>query len=439
MFTPAQQMYTYYTIATVETGCNYSAVNQSDPITLGILQWFGLNAYNYVLKPMQEQTPDYYAMLSQHIKDKVDQGQTSWGAWSNFYLINDDAASFALASESEAVHELQDQCAILYLFGTGDGGTYGAVTKDTGNTDVKSIVFLMSMYHQSQAATRLCMQTLGPNQSIETLRNWCFSNTTFSPYKNRYNKVYDLLASWDGVSMPPDFGQSDELLPGGDPGGSISSGTLQNTIGYIQQTGDDLVVYGPMGSTGSLLCRNTGRGVWLPVQSTAAANPGAGSPSGGEAPPASPDDPADFPAMRQLWYDHANQWNYGQGDGRLDPVNSGYSDCSACIYWAANAATNNKYSEMGKWTGAMLENCHVVWECDGAQEIPIDVLRPGDLIIFDYTYGGYTDHVEWYFGNGVVWGAGGAPLPHKTTDDVTQLLKIWSEPIAHAWVCRFLE
>lgn len=37
-FTQAQKMYAYYTISTVETHCNYALTNQSDAITLGIMQ-----------------------------------------------------------------------------------------------------------------------------------------------------------------------------------------------------------------------------------------------------------------------------------------------------------------------------------------------------------------------------------------------------------------
>ena len=43
-WTKEQQQYCEYTICTVESGCDYAAVNMSDPITLGIGQFYAYNA-----------------------------------------------------------------------------------------------------------------------------------------------------------------------------------------------------------------------------------------------------------------------------------------------------------------------------------------------------------------------------------------------------------
>lgn len=434
-FTDNQKAFAYYVIATVESNCNYAAVNQNDPITLGILQWYGQNAYNSVLAPMKADAPDAFALLSTRLQDLTNGGAQTWNYWTNIYCRNDDASSFVKAAQLESCHEVQDRSAYSYLFGDGDGGTYGEVTGWGGGSEVKSVISLMTICHQRPASANQCIAQLGANASIEEIRNWCLSNRILGSYRNRYNTVYNLLNGWDGVSAPPDFGQSD-FTPSNDPTGNAEEDSLESVVGYVELVGDSLIIHGNMSSTEALICYKTNRNIWIPKMGTNVDNPSSGSDhSGSQYPPASPEDPADFPAMRQLWYDNEEKWSYSQAGGRLNPDVTGYSDCSACIYWAANKATNNKYSWMGTWTGAMLANCPVVWQ--GSGNIPRDVLRPGDLIIMDYQGDGNTDHVEWYFGNGVVWGAGSAPLPHHSSNNVETILSDFNA--AYGWVCRFLD
>lgn len=431
--TDNQKAFAYYVIATVESNCNYAAVNQTDPITLGILQWYGQNAYNSVLAPMKTDAPDAFALLSQRLQDLTNGGAQTWGYWENIYTHNDDADSFVKAAQLESCRAVQDRSAYSYLFGDGEGGTYGQVTGWGGGDNVKTIIYLQAICHQRPASANSCIAQLGANASIASLRDWCLSNSILGSYRNRYNTVYDLLNNWDGESAPPDFGSSD-FVPSNDPSSSIEDNTLQSTVGYIEQVGDGLIIHGKMSTTENLLCRKTNRGIWLPVQGTIPGNPGGGKPGSGYA-PASPNDPADFPPMRQLWYDNEEKWGYAQAAGRLDPPSSGYSDCSACVYWAANAASNNKYSWIGTWTGAMLHNVPIVWEGSGA--IPMELMRPGDIILMDRHGDGVPDHVEWYFGNNITWGAGSAPLPHFTTDNTSTILAQWGW--AYAWIGRFLD
>lgn len=434
--TEAQMRYAYYVIATVETNCDYGGVNQSDAITLGILQWYGQNAWT-LLDAMRAGAPDAYALLSQRLRSLCEGGARTWDYWTSVYLQDDDASSWVASAELESNRAVQDQQAMSRLFGSdGNGGTYGQLVGWGLGSDPKVAIFYMSMAHQRPASAADAMGQLGGSPSLSTLLQWCLANRILGQYRNRYQTVYSLLSSWDGTSEPPDFGMVDTDLPT-DPGGDYEAGDLQSEIAYIQSVGDDLVVFGDMSSTSRLLCHNTGRGIWLPVDGTVPENPGAGTPGTGDMPPASPDDPADFPAMRQLWYDNAERWSYSQGPGRLNPPTSGYSDCSACVYWAANAATNGKYSWMGTWTGAMVSNCHRVLYMNSGFTLSLDVLRPGDLIVMDYNGDSSTDHVDWYMGGTTVWGAGSAPLPHLVTNDVEHYYE--TRGIRQLWVMRFLD
>lgn len=426
-FTQAQKMFAYYTIATVETNCNYALTNQSDAITLGILQWYGVRAYR-LMATMKANAQDAFAKLSNRLQSLTNAGENQ--NWNSIYLQNDDRESWAAAAALDSCKKVQDDTAVSDVEGyinqfNGFGGS---------DSNVKTYIMWMAAWHQGPRYAQQCMQSVGVNASLDSAYRSILSNTVLGRYSNRYSTVYNLLKNWDGTSNPPDFGQiGGSGGAGTDPGGSISGDTLENQIGYVQAWGDSLVIVGKVSKSEKLVCYNTGMGIWVPSHSTVTGNPGAGGSGTG--------DPADFAAMKKLWQDNAGRWNYSQGPGRLNPESSGYSDCSACIYWAANKATNNKYNWIGTWTGAMQKNCKLVRHGTKADlKISTDEIKPGDIILIDYGGDGQSDHVDWYFGNGEVWGAGSAPLPKQISTDVTNYLNTYyGGQLVNYWIMRFLD
>lgn len=432
--TQEQREFCYYVIATVETGCDYGGVNQFDAITLGITQWYGQNAWR-LLDAVRTGAPDAYQLLSQRLRDLCEGGSQTWSYWTNVYLQNDDASSWVAAAEIEACRQVQDQLFMSDVFG--EGGNADVLAGWGVVEDAKRVIFLLSMYHQRPASAASCVGTLGGSASIDTLLQWCLADKILGQYQNRYRKVHELLSAWDGTSAPPDFGQVDTDLPS-DPSDNIAEGTLQTTVGYVMQRGNDLVIVGAMTETDRLICHSTGKGIWIPVVGTVPENPGTGTP--GTDTPADPGtEPDEFAAMREVWEAHEQMFGYSQGPGRLDPVTYGYSDCSGCLLWAVRQVAGSKYDWIGASTRDYLANVPIVYDT-ASGELPLDVLRPGDMLLIDWVgsvgHGGAAvEHVDWYWGNGVVWGAGSAPLPRKITDDVTTY---YVGRVNHVWVGRFL-
>lgn len=439
-FTDNQKMFAYYVIAAVESDFDYGCCNTADAITVGIAQWWGYHAKR-LMKKMQSEATDAFALLSKNNQDMVD--KMSDDDWTRYFLTSTDVAGWQAAAKLDSCKKCQDELFIADAFGpgamsNGDANYTTALAQwGVSDSDVKTWIYWMSIYHQTPARCLRGLQSIGQSD-IDSIFTWTQSDGVLSQYYSREKEVHDLLANWDGESAPPDFGQVIDTPSIGDAGSAIEGSSLQDQISYVESAGNDLIVHGKAMQTDKLLCHNTGRGIWLPWSGTNTVNPGSGTSASGDTPAASANDPADFPAMRQLWYDNEKKWQYSQGAGRLNPPASGYSDCGGCIYWAANAATNNKYSWIGTWTMAMKENMHQVYETTNGY-IPLDVLRPGDVIIMDYNDDGRTDHVDWYFGNGVVWSAGDAPLPHKMGDDVTTLYQNYWTKVSRLWVCRFLD
>lgn len=413
MWTDNQKSFSEYAIAGVETDWDYAGVYLVDAITIGITQWYAYNAKR-LLDRLRDEVPNSYAKVSQRIRDAVENHAESESSfWESFYLTNDDAQSWKDAVQVEGNTACQDKQYMIDAF-EGDNCYYAILERWGVNmNNVKPAIMWMAQYHQSPKSMLRVLRNIGGDRSLEDVRDGMLNDSIFSNYPNRINRLYDMLSEWDGESAPPDFGQS-SVTVGENPDTSMQ---LASAIKYIQALNNqDLLVVGTMNTGSKLICRNNGHGMWIPIRNTNAPNAPSGGGYVGEG------DPADFPAMRQLWIDNAEKWSYSQAAGRLNPPQSGYSDCSACIWWAANAATNNKYNWLGTSTHTMLTTTKQVNDAVNADfSINADKLQPGDLIIMGGN--GRSQHVDWYFGEGVVWSAGSAPLPHHRSDDVSSYLK----------------
>lgn len=437
-WTDAQQQYCYYVICTVESGCDYGATYTVDPITVGIAQWYGYRAANLINR-LKTDAADSYAKLTERIRSAADAIDET--DWDNFYLNQDDVASWQASAQDKANHNVQD----AQFYDDLSGYLSTLANWGTNTNNVKGTIFLISMYHQSPAACRRILSNIGGDRSIDEYKAAALGDATLGGYSNRYNTVYKLLNEWDGTSEPPDFGQSGPTEVSQEtPSETVESNQLSSTVGYVESVGNDLVIFGAMASTGKLVCHYNGNGIWLPISSTIPDQPS--SPDNPDIPPYTPptgDEPADWPACKALWEEHAGDWYYSNGAGRLDPPNSGYSDCSACIWWAVHTATNGKYDWLGTRSYTMDDTATLVRTFDPDSVLDTSDMIPGDLIIMQYGAGSTLSggHVDWYWGNGTIWSAGYGPLPHHETDDVTNYYKDhnYKWKIATIGIYRFLE
>lgn len=427
-WTDEQRYFCLYVIGAVESDWDYGATNQTDAITVGIAQWYGDRAAA-LIERLRTSVPESYAALSERIRTAVEGGATDW---SRFYLLTADAQSWRAASEVDGNHQLQEQQFMDDLEGYLDTLSYWSVNVD----NVRSAIFYVSMYHQSPRACLRVVQGYGGDRDVDTLYAAAMNDATLAGYPSRYREVRDLLNAWDGTSAPPDFGQEGGVTPE-EP---TTDDEVSSAVAYIQEVGNDLVVFGDMSSTSRLLCHSTGRGIWIPKGGTMPDNPGTVVPPGGGG-----GDPADFAGMRALWEQHASEWQYGNGAGRLSPTTSGYSDCSACIWWAANAATGNKYSWLGTRSYTIPDTCHTVIDLDWTlPELDISDWQAGDIICMNYRLpSGYDGgHAEWYFGSGDLWSAGAAPLPRQVEFGTvaSRYYRQWQSGVVFRWLrlCRFL-
>lgn len=118
---------------------------------------------------------------------------------------------------------------------------------------------------------------------------------------------------------------------------------------------------------------------------------------------------------------HENQWRYSLASDRMNPEITGTSNCSALIWWVSHVcATGCDLDQLGHgYTGTFHERGQLVQAGVRGQYPDRSLLRPLDL--FQVDRGIFTadfDHVELWLGEygdgSELWGAGSAPLPHRS-------------------------
>ena len=422
LLTDDQRMYAMYVIGKVESGHNWASVNYNDPITIGMMQNYGTRAAALLVR-LSEEAPESYAKIAQSLRNDVSSHDKTSNWWTTRYLTRAEGESWGASSEDDENRKIQQDQFLT------DMKAYEEVFEGWGakSNNAKTVIYIASMYHQGPRYCGQVVQTVGANADLGTIHAACLNNRVLGVYKNRYNTVYTTLANWDGVSAPPDFGQVD-IDSGSDPETSTgnTSTSQANGVQILRKMGDGSINC-QMTDGSSVLCYPSNDVLWYPrTRSTAPANPGAGE-SGTTAGGSS-----DFDKMFQVWKDYEEAFVYGQGTGRLDPVASGHTDCSGCIWWAINKVRPDVAAKIGTWTGAMAQNGIEI--ARGVADTPLDVskLVPGDILLVqwksaDYTFSNGKSHVEWYVGDGQIWGAPYTPVPHRSGSitDYIKTTRIW--------------
>lgn len=423
-----------YVICEVESGWNWAATNMQDAITLGIAQWWGTRAAG-LMDLLRTQAPTSYAKLSSRLRTKLESDGAESQSWTSFYLNQTDAQSWAASAEDDENHVIQQTLFLQDI--EGYKTTLSSWGLDVEN-NVAATIYWMSAYHQNPSLCGKTMYACGASTNLSTIRSAILSNNILGQYYNRYNTIYSRLSNWDGTSAPPDFGQVDEFQEGLSPtqqGGNMSQQVTG--IQYVQQTGDNLLIYSEDYPNG-MLCIKTNGQIWVPfTNDTQVTMPNTETgQTGGSS--------SLFEQCKQTWIDWANAGGFGYelSPRALDPENTGVSNCAACVWAAVKKHDPEMASWLGNYCPTLQKQGTLIYNTTGYNDIrvPIEDMRPGDLILMDYEGNHSADHVDWYFGNNVVWGAGSAPCPHLVSNDCEHYLQGRTRSIVvELWIVRIFD
>lgn len=397
--------YAMYVIGEVETQWNWTSINYNDPITIGMMQWYGTRAAE-LLNRIRDEMPTSYGQLASSLRNDIDAHPSSDRWWTTRYLTREEGNSIISVFQNEQNHVIQENQAISDFEG------YISTLESWGmsQSSPKPLIFAMSMYHQNPAYAGQVIATAGGSADLERMHTVCMNHSVLGQYRNRYNTVHDRLVAWDGESDPPDFGQSGDVdtTPGGNNPG-IS--TEESKLGYIIQRGNLLILFGKEEYAKGVIFYPAGTQKWISGYNAngteiEGGNEGGGSESGSEA----------QNAICELYRSWENRFAYSQGAGRLDPISSGYGDCSSTIWFAYQQVAS---IDVGTWTGAMGGKGTKIASGYSGDNLPIEDMQPADLVLIMWEgYNGSFDHVELYMGNNELWGHGGPDYgPDQTTTD----------------------
>lgn len=391
--------YAMYVIGEVESQWNWQLVNYNDPITIGMMQWYGTRAAA-LLNRMQSERPTDFDMLAESLKNSLSSNDQDSRYWNSRYLNQTEGESVSNAFASTESHIIQEDQAIADFEG------YISTLEGWGlsQNDPKPLIFAMCMYHQSPAEAGKVVATAGGSATLERIYQVCLNNGILGQYRTRYTTTYNRLKEWDGQSMPPDFGQNGGAGTGE---GGENSGTqeLANVISHITLYNNTLTVYGTDGLENGLVCIPVSPQTWKPTlnntgEAITGGNTGGGSATGTEA----------QNQLVEFAKSCLGKFQYSQGAGRLSPETSGYTDCSGFCWYCYQKICG---IEIGTWTGAQAEKGEQIAKGSGGN-LPEDKMQPADLIIFGY--GSNTTHVEMYIGNNQCIGHGSGQGPKLRED-----------------------
>lgn len=394
-----------YVIGEVESNWNWTAVNYNDPITIGMMQWYGTRAAA-LLNRIKNEMPTAYGQLAASLRSDIESHDAGSAWWTSRYLNRDEGNSIITVFQDEENHVIQENQAIADFEG------YITTLENWGMSQSypKPLIFAMSMYHQSPASAGQVIATAGGSADLDRIYGVCMNHGVLGQYRNRYNTVYQRLKDWDGESNPPDFGQSGDVntTPGGNTPG-IS--TEKSKLGYIIQNGDTLILYGRDEYAKGVIFYPASGQVWINGYNAngtdiGGGNEGGGSESGSEA----------QNAICELYRSWLDRFAYSQGAGRLDPISSGYGDCSSTVWFAYQQVAG---IDVGTWTGAMAGKGTKIASGYSGDNLPIEDMKPADLVLIMWNgWNSSFDHVELYMGNNELWGHGGPDYgPDQTTTD----------------------
>lgn len=397
--------YAMYVIGEVESNWNWTAVNYNDPITIGMMQWYGTRAAA-LLNRVKNEMPTAYGQLAASLRSDIESHDAGSTWWTGRYLNRDEGNSIITVFQDEENHVIQENQAIADFEG------YITTLENWGMSQSypKPLIFAMSMYHQSPASAGQVIATAGGSADLDRIYGVCMNHGVLGQYRNRYNAVYQRLKDWDGESNPPDFGQSGDVdtMPGGNEPGID---TEASKLGYIIQNGDTLILYGKDEYEKGVIFYPASGQVWINGYNAngtdiGGGNEGGGSESGSEA----------QNAICELYRSWLDRFAYSQGAGRLDPISSGYGDCSSTVWFAYQQVAG---IDVGTWTGAMAGKGTKIASGYSGDNLPIEDMEPADLVLIMWNgWNGSFDHVELYMGNNELWGHGGPDYgPDQTTTD----------------------
>lgn len=412
-------------IGQVESSMNYTAINYTDPITVGIAQWYGTRAAA-ILNRIKTAHPAEYAHVDPEFRTRLDSVPESSSSWNTYYLsrqAGDSLREMLLAGRSE-----QDAQLIADL------ESYFSVAKQYGispESDTDAFILWCVAYHQGPRYALQAANNYGGG-GLDAMYSAIMGNSILGQYKNRYSQAKNIISSKDTKGVGT--GNNVAPTPGNNNGGGNNNQQVTVSGGDVVVTADDSNILTMRSKFGTAQLYSWGHNVWRASLNTIQQNVGGQAPQGGSGGGGggTPPQGASKGAQALAWVlARIGKFAYLQGNGRLDPDHSGVTDCSGLCYAAYKYTTN---TFVGTWTGDQYFRGAEPFPRRGGAMTAEErrQLRPGDMIVMAWKSTGSvypeTDHVEMVVDSNTLVGHGGNPYygPVKKSIDILSATRWWT-------------
>lgn len=244
-------------IATVESNNDYGAINYNDPITVGVVQWFGTRAAG-LLTRMRVENPAAWHGVATSLDNNLKTIDRNDSYWNGRYLTNAEGSSLVPVLNNNKI--IQNTQIVV------DFEAYKAVAISYGfnpDTNTKTVLFFFTMHHQSPASALRVVSKLDTECTLEQIRDGALADPTLGQYPNRQNEAYSIINAYDPSGI--EFDESEEPQPPIPPTGGDGNGSA-NTVGninYVHTVGNNVVVRFKDGQLLTLM--PDGRGYFRPA------------------------------------------------------------------------------------------------------------------------------------------------------------------------------
>lgn len=411
-------------IGQVESSMNYSAINYTDPITVGIAQWYGTRAAA-ILNRIKAKYPAAYALVDNEFKSRLDSVPENSSSWNTYYLnrqVGDSLRQMLITGK-----DVQDEQLVADL------ESYFSIAKQyriNPDTDTDAFILWCVAYHQGPRYALQVANNYGGG-GINAMYSAIMGNSVLGQYKNRYTQARDIISTKNTSGVGT--GNNTAPTPGNNNGGGENSQQVSINGGEVIITADDSNILTMTSKFGTARLYSHGHNLWRASLSTIQQNVGGQVPQtgGGGGGGAAPGGSSKGEKALAWVLARLGKFAYLQGAGRLDPDHSGVTDCSGLMYAAYKYTTG---TFVGTWTGDQYFR--------GAEPFPRrggamtaserSQLRPGDMIVMAWKSTGSvypeTDHVEMVVDSNTLVGHGGNPYygPVKKSINILSATRWWT-------------
>jgi murein DD-endopeptidase MepM/ murein hydrolase activator NlpD len=228
-------------IGTVESNLNYGSINYSDPITVGVAQWYGTRAAG-VLAAMRSGNPGAWYGVAESLNNQLLSIDPASTFWNSRYLTRAEGDSLAgVLTRNQTI-----QNSVL----TTDLEAYKTTAIAYGfdpDANTGTVIFFFSMHHQSPASALEVVETIDTTATLDQIYAAALAHPVLGQYGARYRTTYDLISAAD--------------LSGVDPAPEEPADPTNGNVRYITLVGDQLHVR--FADTETVTFLPDGRGHWI--------------------------------------------------------------------------------------------------------------------------------------------------------------------------------